>query len=64
MRCEGVQRGGDCGRRSMPGDLPSLGDQIQRRGRQRRHVHRLANVAGGLRTTSVLVDKGAAACEI
>ncbi|HXN53870.1 MAG TPA: hypothetical protein VN943_18210 [Candidatus Acidoferrum sp.] len=48
----------------MPGDLPRFGNQIQGRSRQRRYVQRLANVAGSLRPTGVLVDKGAARGEI
>jgi hypothetical protein len=48
----------------MPSYLPSFRDQLKRRGRQRRYVQRLANVAGSFRTTSVLVDKDAASSEI
>ncbi len=50
--------------RGVPGDLPRFGDQIQGRSRQRRHVQRLAYMAGGLRPTGVRVDVGAAGGEI
>jgi len=49
---------------SVPGDLPRFRDQIESRKRQRRHVQRLANVASGFRTTSVLVDVRAASGEV
>ena len=48
----------------MPGDLPRFRNQIQRCSRQRRHVQRLANVAGSVRPAGVLVNKNAATGEI
>ena len=64
MKRKRIKRSSILRKNSVPGDLPSLGDQIQRRGRQRRHVERLANVAGSVRTTSVLVDERPAGGEI
>jgi hypothetical protein len=64
MRREGVQWRNVFRKDCVPCDLASLVDQVQRRGRQRRNVHRLANVAGGVRSAAVLVDKDAAGGEI
>ncbi len=64
MKRERVKRSSILRKNGMPGDLPRFGDQIQRRGRQRRHVERLANVAGGLRSAGMLVDERPAGGEI
>ena len=48
----------------MPCDLASFLDQIQRRRRQRRNVHGLADMAGALGSASVMVDKNATSSEI
>ena len=64
MKRERVKRSSILRKNGMPGDLPRFGDQIQGRGGQRRHVQRLANVAGSVRTTSVLVDVRSAGGEI
>ena len=50
--------------RGVPSDLPRFGDQIQGRGDQCWHVQRLANVAGSVRTTGMLVGKDPARSEI
>ena len=64
MQRERIERRNIIRQRSVPSDLPRFGDQIQGRGRQRRHVQRLANVAGSLRTTGVLVRIRAAGGEV
>ena len=64
MQRERIQRRIVFRKHGVPGDLPRFSNQIQGRGRQRRHVKRLTNMAGGLRPTGVLVGKGAAADEI
>jgi hypothetical protein len=64
MQRERIERRSIIGQRSVPGDLPRLGDQIQRSSRQGRHVQGLANVAGGFRPTGVLMDKSSASGEI
>ena len=64
MKRKRIKRSSILRKNSVPGDLPSLGDQIQRRGRQRRHVERLANVAGDVSSGRMLVDKHATAGEI
>jgi hypothetical protein len=64
MRCKGVQRGGDCGRRSLPRDLPRLREQVDRSGRQCRHVQGLADRANAVRSAGVLVNKDTAGGEI
>ncbi len=64
MQRKGIERRNIVRQNSVPGDLPRFRDQIEGRKRQRRHVQRLANVASGFRTTSVLVDKDAASGEI
>lgn len=48
-----------CQRRIPSDDLRSP-DQIKPRGRQRGHVQRLADMAGGIGTIRMLVEKGAA----
>jgi len=64
VRRKRIQRRNINRQRSMPSDLPRFGNQIERGDGQRRYVQRLANVAGSLRTTSVLVDKDATTSEI
>ena len=64
VRRKRIQRRNINRQRSVPSDLPGFGNQIERGGCQRRYVQRLANVAGSLRTASVLVDERAAAGEI
>ena len=50
--------------RGIPGNLPRCADEIERRRRQRRHVQRLANMAGGVGTLGVLMKEAAARGEI
>ena len=64
MQRERIQRRNIFRKHGVPGDLPRFRNQIQRRSRQRRHVQRLANVAGSLRATGVLVNENAASREI
>jgi hypothetical protein len=64
MRCKGVQRGGDCGWRSLPRDLLPLWKQVNGSSRQSRHVQDLANRANAVGSARVLVDKDAAKGEI
>ena len=64
MRCEGVQRGGDCGQRSLPRDLLHFGKKGKGRSRQGRHVQDLTDGANGVGSARVLVDKDAAGGEI
>ncbi len=51
-------------KRRMPGNLLRFRDQVQARGGQRGHVQRLANVASGLRTIRVVVEKCAASGKV
>jgi hypothetical protein len=44
----------------MPGDQLGSGNEVERSRGQRRHVQGLADVAGGFRTTFVLVKQAAA----
>ena len=60
MQRERIQRRSIFRKHGVPGDLPRFRNQIQGRGRQRRQVQRLANVAGSVRPAGVLVGKGAA----
>jgi hypothetical protein len=46
--------------RRIPGDDLRSPDQIKPRGRQRRHVQRLADMAGGIGPIRMLVEEGAA----
>ena len=39
--------------RRVPCDLLRLGNQLERRGSQRGHMQRLANMAGGVQSTAV-----------
>jgi hypothetical protein len=64
MQGERIQRRNTIRQRSVPGDLLCFGDQIQRSGRQGRHVQGLANVAGSFRPTGVLMDERSASGEI
>jgi len=64
MKRERIEWGSILRKNSMPGDLPRFRNQIQGRSGQRRHVQRLANVAGSLRATGVLVNENAASREI
>ena len=64
MQRKGIKRRNIVRERSMPGDLQCFRDQIESRGRQRRHVQRLANVASSVRAASVLMDERAASREI
>jgi hypothetical protein len=64
MRREGVQWRNVFRKDCVPCDVASFVDQIQRRRRQRRNVHRLANVARRVRSAAVLVDEDAASGEI
>ena len=64
MQRKGIERRNIVRQDSMPRDLPRFRDQIEIRGRQRRHVQRLANVAGSVRAAGVLMDKRAASREI
>ena len=50
--------------RGIPGNNLRRADKIERRRRQRRHVQRLANMAGGVGTLRVLVKEAAACGEI
>jgi hypothetical protein len=64
MQRKGIEWRNIVRERSVPGDLPRFRDQIESRGRQRRHVQRLANVASSVRAASVLMDERAASREI
>jgi hypothetical protein len=64
MKRERIERGRIFRKNGVPGHLPRFGDQIQGRGRQRRHVQRLANVAGSFRTAGVLVHVRSTSSEI
>ena len=64
MQRKGIERRNIVRQYSVPDDLPRFRDQIESRRRQRRHVQRLANVASGFRTTSVLVGVRAACGEV
>jgi hypothetical protein len=57
---------GNCAlrKRIVPSDLLCSGNQLDRRDGQRRHMQYLADVARGLRTARVMVQKRAAAGEI
>jgi hypothetical protein len=64
MQGERIERRSILRKYGMPGDLTRFRNQIQGRRRQRRHVQRLANVAGGVRPTIVLVGESPASGEI
>jgi hypothetical protein len=59
MKRERIERGRIFRKNGVPGQLLRLGDQIQGRSRQRRHVQRLANVAGSVRPIGVLMERAA-----
>ena len=46
--------------RSIPGDDLGRADEVQPRGRQRRHVQRLAHMAGGIGPIRMFVEERAA----
>jgi hypothetical protein len=48
----------------VPGNLLSVGNQVQTGGRQGWHVQRLANVTSRLRPTRVVVEKRAASGQV
>ena len=64
MKRERIEWGSIFRKNSMPGDLPRFRNQIQGRSGQRRHVQRLANVAGSVWPAGVLVNKNSATGEI
>jgi hypothetical protein len=64
MQRKGIERRNIVRECSVPGNLPRFRDQSESRGRQRRHVQRLANVACSVRAASVLMDERAASREI
>jgi len=64
MQRERIQRRIVFRKYGVQGDLPRFRDQIQGRSRQRRHVQRLANVAGSVWPAGVLVHEDAATGEI
>ena len=64
MQRERIQRRIVFRKHGVPGDLPRFRNQIQGRSGQRRHVQRLANVAGSVRPAGVLVNENAATGEI
>jgi hypothetical protein len=64
MQRKGIERRNIVRQSSVPRDLPRFRDQIKSRGRQRRHVQRLANMAGSVWAAGVLMDKCAASSEI
>ena len=64
MKRERIQRRSVLRKNRVPGDLPRFRDQIQGRSGQRRHVQRLANVAGSVWPAGVLVNENAATGEI
>jgi hypothetical protein len=64
MQRKGIERRHIVRQSSVPRDLPRFRDQIKSRGRQRRHVQRLANMAGSVWAAGVLMDKCAASSEI
>jgi hypothetical protein len=64
MRRKGIQRGGDCGRRSLPRDLLRLRKQGGGNSRQSGHVQSLTYRANAVWSAGVLVDEHAATGEI
>ena len=64
MQRERIERRSIFRKDGVPSHLPRFWNQIQGRSRQRRHVQRLANMAGGLRPTAVLVDESSASSKI
>jgi hypothetical protein len=64
MRRKGIQGRSVFRKDRMPCDLTGQVDHVDRRRRQCGNVQGLANVARGVRSASVLVDKDAAGGEI
>jgi hypothetical protein len=64
MQRERIQRRNIFRKHGVPGNLPRFRNQIQGRSRKRRHVQRLANVAGSVWPAGVLVNENAATGEI
>ena len=60
MQREGIAWRGVLRQRRIPGDDLRRADEVQPGSRQRRHVQRLAHVAGSIGPIRVLVEKGAA----
>ena len=64
MQRKGIERRNTVWQVGVPGDLPNFGDQLERGGRQSGHMQRLANVAGSVRASRMLVEIRAAGGEI
>jgi hypothetical protein len=64
MQRKGIERRNIVRQNSVPRNLPRFRDQIKSRRRQRRHVQRLANMAGSVWAAGVLMDECAASSEI
>ena len=64
MESKGIGWGRRFRKGGVPPDLLRFGNQFDRRGSQRGHVQRLADVAGGLRPAGVVMQERAARGEI
>ena len=64
MQRKGIKRRNIVRQNRVPRHLPRFRDQIESRGRQRRHMQRLANMAGSVRAAGVLMYESAASSEI
>src|SRR5882762_7010628 len=64
MQGKGIAGRGVLGQRRMPGDDLWRDDEVQPRSRQRRHVQHLADMAGGIGPTRMLVEESAARSKI
>lgn len=64
MKSKRIGRRSPLRKRTLPGNLLRCRNDFGRRNRQRRHVQRLTNMASGLRTAGMMVQKRAAAGEI
>ena len=59
MQRKRIERRKVIGYNGVSGNLPRFWDQVHRRSGQCRHVQRLANVANGIRSAIVMVQKAA-----
>jgi hypothetical protein len=64
MQREGIARRYMLRQRRIPGNDLRRADKIKPRRRQRRHMQRLANMAGRIGPICMLVEQGAARCKI
>ena len=64
MQGEKIAWGGVLRQRRKPRDHLRRADEIQQRSRQRRHVQRLADMAGSVGPIRMLVEERAARCKI